>query len=158
MTITELLVADHERIAGLLARAREGDLAAYEALRGALLRHIGLEEKILLPALAARGVDAGALGAQLRVDHGALAAMFVPSPSPELLARIAELLSVHDPLEEGPHGLYARADDALAGDADLLERLRRAPTPPLAKHFDGPRSHAAIAELVRRAMEQRGAR
>jgi hypothetical protein len=156
--ITEYLVADHRRIGALLARSGEGDRAAHDELRVALLRHIGMEEKILLPALVARGEDVAALARQLRLDHSALGAMMVPSPSPALVGRIVELLAIHDPLEEAEGGLYPWADEALAGDADVLDRLMRAPAPPVARHFDGERAHAAIDLLVGRAMAPRSGR
>ncbi|AKV01393.1 Proteophosphoglycan 5 [Labilithrix luteola] len=168
--ISEFLIGDHRRIAELLARARAGDSAAYDELRGALLRHIGIEEKILLRAIRARAGearrsdptnDAGghgdepSLAIRLRRDHSAIAAMLVPPPSPELLARLAELLALHDPLEEGESGLYAHADELLADDPDIVERMRQAPIPPLAPNFAGERAYLAIEELVARAAAAR---
>lgn len=168
--ISEFLIGDHARIGELLVRARAGDTAAYQELRGALLRHIGIEEKMLLPAIRVRAGeprqsdatnDAGragnepSLAVRLRRDHSAIAAMLVPPPSPELLARLAELLALHDPLEEGEGGLYAQADELLADDPDILERMRRAPVPPLAPNFAGERAYLAIEELVARAAEVR---
>jgi hypothetical protein len=47
------LANDHERLDGLLRRAMAAgaiDRAAYAEFRAGLLRHISLEEKILLPA------------------------------------------------------------------------------------------------------------
>jgi hypothetical protein len=109
--ISKVLIADHERMRALLARARAGDVAGYDELRGALLR----------------------------------------PPSPELLARLGELLTAHDPLEEGEGGLYSQADAALADDREMLERVIRAPTPPPAPHFAGERAFLAIDALVARA-------
>jgi hypothetical protein len=52
--LTDFLAGDHTRLDGLLRRAvTAGDTigrAAYAEFRAGLLRHIGLEEKILLPA------------------------------------------------------------------------------------------------------------
>jgi hypothetical protein len=152
--ITQALAADHQRIGALLAQAERGDRPSYDALRGALLRHIGVEEKILLPALRAHGcLPAGA--AQLRLDHAALVAMLVPSPTPELLAKMRALLALHDPLEEGADGIYPLADATLTGVDDLLERIARAPVPPLAPHVDAPRAFAAIDGLLARASAAR---
>jgi hypothetical protein len=153
--IAELLVADHERIGALLFRAGAGERAAYEEVRARLLRHIGLEEKILLPALRARGADVTALAVQLRLDHAALAAMLVPPATPALISEITALLALHDPLEESADGLYARADELLAREPAILERLKGAAAPPLARHFDGPRAYASIAALVARARAAR---
>src|SRR5262245_30995230 len=73
--IARLLGDDHARLAGLLARAA-ADPAAYAAFRRGLLRHIAMEEKILLPtAQRARGGKPLPLAGRLRLDHGALAAL-----------------------------------------------------------------------------------
>src|SRR5215831_15391307 len=84
--ISRLLMADHERLDALLGRAFATpdaiDHQAYAAFRKGLLRHIGMEEKILLPATQrARGGEPLHAAARLRLDHGALAALFVPSPT-----------------------------------------------------------------------------
>lgn len=152
--ISNALVADHRRIEQLLDDARGGSRASYDDLRGALLRHIGIEEKILLPALRARGVELPS-ALQLRLDHSAIVAMLVPPPSTELLDRVKALLSLHDPIEEGAGGIYELADERLDDIAEVLARIERAPIPPLAPNNDGPRAHAAIATLLARAMEGR---
>lgn len=156
-SITDVLTADHERIRALIARARAGDREGYDELRGALLRHIGMEEKILLPALRAVGAIPSAV-AQMRLDHSALVAMLVPPPSPELLDRLSWLLELHDPLEEGPEGLYALADETLPNVGEVLDALERASVPPLAPNFEGPRALEAVEELVARATAGRGGR
>ena len=52
--VATFLAADHDRLDGLLRRALqrpgEVDRESYDAFRAGLLRHIALEEKILLPA------------------------------------------------------------------------------------------------------------
>ena len=52
--LTSFLAGDHTRLDGLLRWAMTAggviDLAAYAEFRAGLLRHISLEEKILLPA------------------------------------------------------------------------------------------------------------
>lgn len=155
-TISSWLARDHRRLGALLSSAIEGDTVAYAKLRAGLLRHIGIEEKILLRELAAVRAEPVAVGPQLHLDHSALAALLVPSPSRSLLERVRALLELHDPLEEGPGGLYALADEALAGrHAELIARFAAAPEPPLAKHFDGPRAFAAIEELFARASAAR---
>jgi hypothetical protein len=56
-----------------------------------------------------------------------------------IVAELRALLGRHNPLEEGPAGLYA-ACDALAGDEApaIVERMRGQPAVPLAKYYDGP--------------------
>jgi hypothetical protein len=152
--ITQVLTGDHQRIDGLLARALQGDRDSYEELRGALLRHIGIEEKIVFPAIRAAGREV-TNDAQLRLDHSAIVAMLVPSPTPEILAKLEELLRVHDALEEGADGTYALADEVIADVDDVVDRLERAPAPPVARHFDGPRAFAAIESLLARAKQGR---
>jgi hypothetical protein len=149
VTIGEYLEADHRRLDALLAGAIGGDGAAYERFRAGLLRHIGLEEKILLPAAKRLAGAPLPQAAMLRADHGALAALLVPTPTPAILARISAILKEHNPLEEGTAGAYA-ACARLAGDeADaILAQLRAAPEPPLAPHFDGPRAFENIERLV----------
>ena len=62
--ITDFLVKDHGRLEGLLqsavAHAGSVNQGAYDQFRAGLLRHIGMEEKILLPvqrALERAGYD-----------------------------------------------------------------------------------------------------
>jgi len=156
LPITELLVSDHRRMGALLTSAHKGDREAYESLRARLLRHIALEEKIILPALRAQGADVTALATQLRLDHSAIAALLVPPPTPALLGQLEALLVLHDPLEEGPDGLYALADQRLPDIPAIVARLEAYPAPPLAAHFSGPAAYAAIDRLMARARAARG--
>ena len=98
-----------------------------------------------------RGGEPLPIAKQLRADHAALVSLLVPTPSGALIATLRALLAEHNPLEEGPQGVYALCD-ALAGAAGevepLLRRLRAAPEVPLAPHFDGPAAHARIASLL----------
>jgi hypothetical protein len=138
------LSADHRRLEALLgeavAAAPAVDRAPYDAFRAGLLRHIALEEKILLPALR------DALGApppewrRLRIDHGAIAALLVPPPTAELVGELRSILDPHDAMEEGPGGLYERCDALLApGAEELLARMRAYPPVKVAAYHDGPR-------------------
>jgi hypothetical protein len=141
--IERFMVEDHVRVDRLLdAATRDGriDEATYAKFRHDLLRHIAMEEKVLLPY--ARVQRRGAplpLAVQLRADHGAIAKLLVRSPTPQIVDELRELLARHNVLEEGSDGLYA-ACDALAGDdaALVVERLGNQPNVPLAKYYDGP--------------------
>jgi hypothetical protein len=146
-SLSEYLHADHARLDALLDRAvadpARFDHAAFEAFRAGLARHIGIEEKLLLPAARRRrgGVPLE-IAARLRADHGALAAMLVPTPDASLVARIRALLVAHNPLEEGPDGVYAVCEALCADELPaLLEQVRAAPEVPMAPHYDGPRRH-----------------
>src|SRR4029077_6659346 len=99
------LTDDHTRLDDALERATRDpnhiDWSAYAEFREGLLRHIGMEEKILLPA--ARSADGGkplASAAKLHLDHGALAALLVPTPTDVIVAAIQTILASHNPVEE----------------------------------------------------------
>jgi hypothetical protein len=68
-----------------------------------LLKHIAMEEKILLPA--AQKLRAGEplpVAPKLRLDHGALAALLVPTPTRPVMAAIQAILRVHNPSKKTP--------------------------------------------------------
>jgi hypothetical protein len=147
--IETYLTADHEQ----LEKLREA--GEWWEFRGRLLRHIGLEEKIVLPDARRRAGAPLPEAARLREDHGLLATLLVPLPSPQTLEAIDRILVPHNALEEGPTGVYARCD-ALAGieAAAIAERLRLAQPIPQRAHQDGPQVRAQ----VRRALETLAAR
>lgn len=157
-TVTAYLREDHERIGGLLALARREpfDARAFAEFRGALLRHIGIEEKIVLPrARTLRGGAPLPQAAQLRIEHAALTSLLVPTPSPALAEELAVLLGAHDLLEEEPGGVYD-ACEALFGpalSAELAERAKKARVPPLAPHYDGERAHRTRQGALESARE-----
>jgi hypothetical protein len=141
--IEAFMTADHVELDRLLRVAERADGTiddeAYAGFRAGLLRHIAMEEKVLLPfARVKRGAPLE-LAAELRADHGVIAKLLVRSPVPSIVASLQEVLSRHNGLEEGPRGLYA-ACDALAGEeaAEVVARLRAQPEVPLAKYYDGP--------------------
>lgn len=145
--ITAFLTEDHERLDALLDQATADpdhfDYEAYAQFREGLLRHIGVEEKILmLDAKERRGGEPLPMAAQIRLEHSAIALLLVPTPTHALMDEIRKLLAQHNPREEGPDGLYAICE-RLAGDeaAGLLARAKAAPKVPVAKHYDGPRAH-----------------
>jgi len=141
------------------------DHAALEALRragrhwefrGGLLRHIGLEEKILLPDARRRNGKPLREAARLREDHGMLATLLVPAPSPRILEAIERILLPHNALEEGPGGVYALCDALAAGDAAAIAgRLRTAPPVRQKPHEDGPGVRAQV-ERALATLEGRG--
>jgi hypothetical protein len=156
--LTEFLVEDHRRLDGLFqaAVARPGtiDDRAYAQFRAGLLRHIGMEEKILLPAAQRqRGGEPLPIAAKLRLDHGALASLLMPTPTAAILAAIQNILVGHNVLEEGADGLYETCD-ALAGtEAEaILAALRAAPEVTVMPYNDSP----AVMNAVRRALERAG--
>jgi hypothetical protein len=156
--IYQYLAEDHRRMEALLTLAAAGPEArgvgAYAEFRAALLRHIGMEEKILIPAaLRARGGKSLPIADRIRLDHGALAALLVPPPTPEIVAAIRAILSGHNPLEEGKGGLYETCERLAGDEAErLLDRLRNFPCPRLKPHVSGP----GILDATRRALSRAG--
>jgi hypothetical protein len=155
--VTHILVDDHRRLDALLARAfavpAKVDADAYDAFRRGLLRHIGLEEKILFPAAQrARGGVPLEAAARLRLDHGALAALLVPPPTAAIGAALRSILVAHNPLEEGDAGVYA-ACEALLGDeaAALAEQLRAAPALRVNQNVDTDLARDAMRRALARA-------
>lgn len=152
------LTHDHERLDALLTRAAEGrdgiDLEPYAQFRQGLLRHIGIEERIVLPAVARfqNGKQAG-VAQRLRLDHGALVALLVPPPSKGIIDTIRTILAAHNPLEENEGGLYQLVRK-LAGNeaAELLEKIRSSPEVPALPFNDNP----DILSVTRRAVERAG--
>ena len=155
------LARDHERLGRLLERAAADperiDHAAWRRFRAGLLRHIRMEEKVLLPYARWRNGGALPVARRLRADHAALATLLVPPPTPTLIATVRDVLEAHNPLEEGPGGLYP-ACEALAGEdiRALVARLRAVPPVKLAPHRDDPRVHIHIKNLLRARHAHRG--
>lgn len=156
-TIRSFLEHDHERLSELLAcAARDPDqikMEAFGEFRRRLLKHIGMEEKILLPAM--QRLRSGAplpIAAKLRLDHGAIAALLVPSPRGAVLRALKMVLAVHNQVEEGPDGVYAECDRISGAESQaLVERLRAAPEVPAAAHVDGPKVESAARRALTRA-------
>ncbi|MGB9382757.1 hemerythrin domain-containing protein [Candidatus Binatus sp.] len=156
-TIRSFLERDHARLDRLLSRAAADpgniDVEAFGEFRRGLLKHIGIEEKILLPAIQRlRGGQPLAVAARLRLDHGAIAAMLVPAPRGAILRALKTVLAIHNRVEEGADGVYAECDRVAACEsAALMERIRNAPEVPAAAHLDSPKVEAAARRALARA-------
>jgi hypothetical protein len=154
----EYFELDHKRIEGLLNRASEKsgefDLKAYGEFRAGLLRHIGLEERILFPAAQkVKGGEPFPSLPKLRLDHGALTALMVPPPTKAIVAAIRAILVAHDAIEESPDGPYDVCESLAGKDVDvLLEKVRNAPAVPVLPH----RSEPFILDATRRALARAG--
>jgi hypothetical protein len=93
------------------------------------------------------------MAAKLRLDHGVLAALLVPTPTPAIIAAIRTVLVAHNALEEGPGGVYEGCEQLAGAEADpLLAQLQAAPDVPLAPYSDGPQ----VMRVVRRALARAG--
>lgn len=154
------LARDHAEIDVLLRTAIDAepfDGATFAGFRERLLRHIGIEERLLFPAV--KRVNAGHLPegvAALRIDHAALTSLLVPTPDRALGLEIAGLLARHNDLEERPGGAYDQCL-ALLDEPTAEELLRsaegRLPVP-TTKYFDGPGTVRTAQEALQKA--QRG--
>lgn len=154
--LREWLLLDHQEIDDLLSEALADDAFApdpFARFRERLLRHIGIEEKILFPAMRRRDPDRDADRlARLRLEHGALTRLLVPTPDRALANEIRALLVEHNRIEEDDHGVYDTSIDALEAD-DALEVLRaaRASRPvPTTGYFDGQGTVRTAAEALAR--------
>ena len=153
----EFLIADHGRLVGLLARVTcdsgEMDISAYHSFRAGLLKHIGMEEKILLPALERAHRVSTETVARLRRRYDALAALLASTPSAGIVRALRAVLADHDRLEGGLGGLY-EASEQLDEEARavLLARLRSAPDLPVAPLREG----AQTIDAARRALARAG--
>src|SRR5689334_13067398 len=98
MRVTEDLTEDHRRLRSLLAPAvsQPFDTGAFEAFRAGLLRHIGIEEKLLFPEVRRRLGHPLEATLRLRIEHAALTSLLVPTPDAALAAELEALLDVHD--------------------------------------------------------------
>jgi hypothetical protein len=159
-TLRAWLSRDHAEIDTLLRAALDAepfDVATFEQFRERLLRHIGIEERLLFPAAKrANGGQLPAGASQLRIDHAALTSLLVPTPDRALACEIANLLTQHNELEERLGGVYDRCMvllDEPTTEELLYAAAGRKPVP-TTKHFDGPgtvRTAAAALQKARRA-------
>lgn len=151
--IQKLLEADHIVLDALLRASVEVpgqiDRSAYDDFREGLLRHIAVEEKILL--LAAHEAHGGPIpeARQLRVEHGALAALLVPTPTPEIVEEIRKILGPHNALEE-EGGVYRRCEELLGERMDeIAKQIRQYPRVKVARYHDGPRVCRTAEDALR---------
>jgi hypothetical protein len=152
---------DHRRLGALLDRATATpgriDLASFGEFRAGILKHIAMEEKVLIPAARrARGGEALPVAAKLRVDHGAIAAMLVPTPTPAIVEDLRSVLEPHNRREEEAGGLYETCDETIGGtEAErLVDELRSFPEVPLNPYNDGPLVMPHIRETLELARRQ----
>ncbi len=149
------LAADHARLEALLDAADRGDgfdMASYAPFRRGLLRHIGMEERIVLPTIARRGGSPAPDAQRLRLDHGAIAALLVPSPTRAIVDTLRRILTCHNAIEEREGGIYHLWSQCTSGDVDTaLRLLRDHPEVPVQPHNDSPLAHQAARRALLRA-------
>jgi len=149
--IRDLLSRDHERLDVLLAcTLREDgflDQQAYGEFRQGLLRHIGIEERVLFPALR-NGARFADVERRLHRDHAALAALLVPPPTRKEIEAIRMILADHNGVEEARGGVYDAVDE-LSNAESIAEAVVSFPAVALAPHSDTPLLRTTIERLLR---------
>jgi hypothetical protein len=149
---------DHDRLNGLMERAVAIagviDMEAYSEFRKGLLRHISMEEKIVLPAIATwQGGQKAAVAERLRLDHGAIVSLLVPPPTSSIILTMRSILAVHNELEEEKGGFYELFDRLAGSETEkMLGKLRAAPAVPVLPHNNQPE----ILEVTKRAVSRAG--
>lgn len=123
--IHSFLAQDHRRLEALLERATADpetfDVAAYAEFRSGLLKHIAMEETVLLPMAQKRRRGRALLAAaKLRLDHAALVALLVPTPTKAIVAAVRAILERHNPVEEGEGGVYDQVEESAGHEAEAL--------------------------------------
>ncbi|GIK22661.1 MAG: hemerythrin domain-containing protein [Ignavibacterium sp.] len=132
--------ADHRRIESLFDKATENpneiDVELYHQFRTGLLKHIKMEEKILFPAAQKANNNAPLpLQPKLRLDHGALTALMVVPPTPDVIKVIRHIMEKHDLLEEEPGGMYDVCEKLTEAETqNLLEQLQNTTEVPVHPH------------------------
>lgn len=154
--IHHFLSGEHARLDRLLEGARDlaspAAVEAYAQFRHALLRHISMEEKVLLPDAEKRRGAPHPLAARLRLEHGAMAALMMPSASRAILHTLRTILERHNPLEESPGGVYDACEQLAGADAaGLLSAIEATPEVPVKPHLDTEKTRTAVGHALERA-------
>ncbi len=157
--IYEYLSDDHARLDALLDSSIRAngtiDAEIYDELRRGLLRHIAIEEKILLPEIRRRR-GSTAVEQQIHLDHAALASLLVPPPTTVEVETIRSILELHNPLEENPGGLYEVFEELTVGElGEMMERVMAIGQVPLSPQADTPAVRRSIEQNLRAAEESR---
>lgn len=148
---------DHRRLEALLdgafAKPRHINHQLYDQFRAGLLRHIGMEEKILfVAAQEANGGEPLPIQAKLRLDHGALTSLMVIPPGTELTRVIRHVLDLHDKIEEEPGGMYDACEQLTKHQTDaLLKRLALVNDTPVHPPNPSPKAIGAARRAMARA-------
>jgi len=154
----QYLSADHDSLDQLLDRATSKpgviDFESYSHFRKRLLRHISIEEKIVLPAITKwQHGRKPAVADRLHPDHAAIVSLLVPPPSPSIILTLKSVFAVHNPLEENAGGLYDVFETLAGSETEtMLEQLKAAPDVPVLSHNPKPE----LLELAKQALARAG--
>jgi hypothetical protein len=125
---------------------------AYQRFRERLLRHIRIEERILLPMAARKRGEALAIAPRLRLDHGALAALLMLPPVNHAFHAVRVVLDAHNPLEEIEGGVYEQCENLVGSEVnELMAEIAATPRLPVSSWVDSPKVFAAAQRVLARA-------
>lgn len=152
-----LLAGEHARLDELLTKAagdkRSIDKEAYSRFRERLLRHIRIEERILLPMVQRKRGEPLPIAARLRLDHGALAALLMLPPTERAFRAIRAVLDTHNPLEEAQGGVYDQCERLAASETgEMLAQIAATPRVPASPWGESPK----VVEAAKRVLERAG--
>ena len=154
----KFFVGDHRRLEKLLNRAAADgpkyDMAVYNEFRVGMLKHIKMEENVIIPAAQkVRDGNPLAVAPKIRLDHGALVALLVSPPSPTIVKAIRGILWDHNRSEESQGGLYDLCE-RLAGEEiqNLMKKVECVSDVPVLPHKTG----SNILDATRRALRRAG--
>lgn len=151
--IATVFAAEHQALRAMLrdclATPAGVDLARFEQFRQALLHHIAVEEKVLLPALERKLGHPTLMHEAMRKDHAGVAALCVPAPNRAWVEALQLQLEEHHRVEEGDHGFFALCDLWIADEAPaVLAAAREFPPLHLTPFNDGRRVRDHLAEVL----------
>jgi hypothetical protein len=151
-----LMAVEHAELDELLDKAagKGGaiDTEAYQRFRERLLRHIRIEERILLPMAERKHGLALAIAPRLRLDHGALAALLMLPPVNRAFRTIRAVLDAHNPLEEIESGVYEQCESLAGSEIDeLLRQITTTPRVPASSWVDSTTVFDAAQRVLARA-------
>jgi hypothetical protein len=113
-----------------------------------------MEEKVLFPAARKqRGGEPLPSATKLRLDHGALTALLVPTLTAPIVAAIRAILEAHNPIEEHLGGAYDQCEELAGAEADqILHELQNYPEVKVLPPVDNP----FVMNATRRAIARAG--
>ena len=142
--LRDCLTTDHNMLDALLEFAIEQpgviEPDAYSDFRKRLLRHISIEEKIILPAIETwQGGRKAPMQDRLHMDHGVIASLMVPPPTRSLIRTLQSIFVSHNPIEENEGGLYDLFEGLAGPETDkYLGLIKSAPEVRVLPHNDRP--------------------
>ncbi len=151
--LTDVLIHEHQELLALLHRCVSAagalNLRLYDEFRLRQLRHLAVEEKVLLPMLRERGALPAAFHNGLRKDHEAVVVLCLTAPNPDFVRDLYELLAWHHKVEEEPGGVYQLFDQQVGDDPEVDRALARLPPVTLPPYATGDKVPGLLRQVMR---------